>query len=67
MSYNLLKPRQKQLVDEIMDGKHCGRIKDQVVQNRLGPIFWKYGIDEKKWCARVRLVYLRAKELGLIQ
>lgn len=78
MSYALCSRRQKQVIDELMKGPDSGRrITEQIAETLhiatntakryMTQASWKYGIDGKRFHLSVRLVYLRAIELGLIR
>lgn len=79
MSYELLTAREKEIVDLVMSGlyvaegrdyrKELGRqlgISESTVAKHCWRIYAIYRIDLSKFRGMVRLVYLRAKELGLI-
>jgi len=77
MTYNRLSPRQKQLVDFLMASVHKDRgliaqcaehlgLAKVTVRQQLQSIYRKYDIDRSKYTPHVRLIYLRALELGLL-
>jgi DNA-binding CsgD family transcriptional regulator len=80
VSYASLSPRQKQAVDLLMSGA-CSTKRLQRRYAAMGKIMGvgekvakmhvmnaaeKYGVEYMSWCVAVRLVYLRAKELGML-
>lgn len=77
--YDRLTPRQKELVDALMDGtatrpwmQNLGKIMGcslGTIRSYLQLIYMKYGIEQRTrspFTPMVRLVYLRSKELGLL-
>lgn len=78
MSYESLSPRQKQAVDILMSGDCAPRntiatladrmgISGTTVKQTLHEAAYKYGVPPNgPYIPSVRLVYLRAKELGML-
>jgi DNA-binding CsgD family transcriptional regulator len=77
MIYKQLTPRQQYIVDLMMEGR-LGADYRQGIADRMGVsintaknylrlIWLRYGIDASRYAPRVRLVYLRARELGMVQ
>ena len=74
MIYDQLSPRLQQFVDLLMGGHNrrsigiAMNLKEPTLKRYLHIITLHYGIPPKgAFVPSVRLVYLRAKELGLIQ
>jgi hypothetical protein len=77
VSYGACTAAEREVVDYLMKGQHTAKhllrdLADKLgivmwdVKRRLAAIYVVYGIDSKKFNPHVRLVYLRAKELGLL-
>lgn len=79
MSYERLRPSEKKIVDLLMSGLYVAQGRDyrkeiarqlhlseSTVAKHCWRIYTVYGIDLDKFRGMIRVVYLRAKELGLI-
>ena len=79
MSYEKLTTRERQILDLMFSGKihdadkglhksiaQVLGIGNRTVKGAIRMIGWKYGVDSKTFHLSNRIVYLRAKELGLI-
>jgi len=76
-AYETLTRREAQLLDFVMLPGNAGRgwqkrmsahlgISEGAIRTHFYHATLKYGIHGKRWSPSVRLVYLRAKELGLV-
>lgn len=77
MSYDKLSPKEKEVLDYMMFShlqenrlilslSKALNTSRRTMQNRLKIIYIKYDIDTTYWAPRCRLVYLRGRELGMI-
>ena len=77
MSYRMCTPTERTIVDNLMAGQFTARnflrdmaglagVATSTMKRQLTAIYIVYGIDSRAFNPHVRLVYLRALELGML-